>query len=173
MNNYCVYKHTSPSGKVYIGLTKHKNPKIRWNNGEGYKSQLKFYNAINKYGWSNFKHEILYKELSMKEAYDKELELIKKYNSTDDNFGYNAALSRDHLEKTKRQIGLNNSKKVICLNNGKVFNSIGEAAEWAGMVRKNGIIESCRTVNDKYLQKTSGFKRELGGYLKWMYYEEE
>lgn len=21
MNNYCVYKHTSPSGKVYVGIT--------------------------------------------------------------------------------------------------------------------------------------------------------
>lgn len=32
MNNYCVYKHTSPSGKVYAGITKLK-PKYRWNNG--------------------------------------------------------------------------------------------------------------------------------------------
>lgn len=32
MNNYCVYKHTSPSGKVYVGITKLK-PKYRWNNG--------------------------------------------------------------------------------------------------------------------------------------------
>ena len=24
MNNYCVYKHTSPSGKVYVGITKLK-----------------------------------------------------------------------------------------------------------------------------------------------------
>ena len=36
MNNYCVYKHTSPSGKVYVGITKLK-PKYRWNNGKGYK----------------------------------------------------------------------------------------------------------------------------------------
>ena len=28
MNNYCVYKHTSPSGKVYVGITKLK-PKYR------------------------------------------------------------------------------------------------------------------------------------------------
>lgn len=27
MNNYCVYKHTSPSGKVYVGITKLK-PKV-------------------------------------------------------------------------------------------------------------------------------------------------
>ena len=36
MRKYTVYKHTSPSGKVYIGITCRK-PKYRWNNGKGYK----------------------------------------------------------------------------------------------------------------------------------------
>lgn len=36
MNSYTVYKHTSPSGKVYIGITK-KKPEYRWNHGRGYK----------------------------------------------------------------------------------------------------------------------------------------
>ena len=47
------------------------------------------YNAIKKYGWENVKHEILYKNLTKEEAEQKEIELIKFYNSTDDNFGYN------------------------------------------------------------------------------------
>ena len=29
MNTYCVYKHTSPSNKVYIGIIYHTNPAIR------------------------------------------------------------------------------------------------------------------------------------------------
>ena len=29
---YCVYKHTSPSGKVYIGITRN-DPIKRWQNG--------------------------------------------------------------------------------------------------------------------------------------------
>lgn len=33
---YCVYKHTSPSGKVYIGITV-QNPLYRWNKGNGKK----------------------------------------------------------------------------------------------------------------------------------------
>lgn len=42
---YTVYKHTSPSGKVYIGITKRK-PEYRWNKGKGYrKDQLLFYRA--------------------------------------------------------------------------------------------------------------------------------
>ena len=63
---YTVYKHTSPSGKVYIGITKRK-PEYRWNKGKGYrKDQLLFYRAIKKYGWDNFTHEILYTGLSEK-----------------------------------------------------------------------------------------------------------
>ena len=32
MKSYTVYKHTSPSGKVYIGITCRK-PEYRWNHG--------------------------------------------------------------------------------------------------------------------------------------------
>lgn len=53
MDNYktqgcCVYKHTSPSNKVYIGMTT-VQPEERWNNGWGYKKQP-FFNAILKCG---------------------------------------------------------------------------------------------------------------------------
>ena len=35
--NYIIYRHTTPSGKVYIGQTC-KRPNIRWLNGNGYKN---------------------------------------------------------------------------------------------------------------------------------------
>lgn len=35
MRNWIVYKHTSPSGKVYIGITNQPANK-RWKNGMGY-----------------------------------------------------------------------------------------------------------------------------------------
>ena len=46
MDNYktqgcCVYKHTSPSNKVYIGMTT-VQPEERWNNGWGYKKTTIF-----------------------------------------------------------------------------------------------------------------------------------
>lgn len=91
-NSYIVYKHTSPSSKVYIGITKF-DPKYRWlNNGRGYKTQTTFFNAIIKYGWINFKHEILYKNLSEEQALDKEEELIQQYKSYDRRYGYNISL---------------------------------------------------------------------------------
>lgn len=60
---YVVYKHTTPSGKVYVGITGQK-PARRWQNGYGYKDNEHFYRAIRKYGWENIKHEIVCAGLS-------------------------------------------------------------------------------------------------------------
>ena len=88
MDSYIVYKHTTPSNKVYIGITC-KSANTRWRNGAGYITNEHFYNAIKKYGWDNIKHEILYKNLTKKDACEKEIELIKKYKSTNNDYGYN------------------------------------------------------------------------------------
>ena len=88
MNNYCVYKHTSPSTKVYIGITK-QAPNGRWKNGLGYESSPHFWNAIKKYGWENFKHEVLYTGLSCEHACLIEQMLIEEYDSTNPLYGYN------------------------------------------------------------------------------------
>lgn len=88
--NYCVYIHTSPSNKVYIGITSQNPPEKRWLNGRGYKNSY-FYNAIEKYGWNNIKHDILHTGLTKEEAEQKEIELIKEYQSNNRKFGYNIA----------------------------------------------------------------------------------
>ena len=76
---FMVYKHTFPNGKVYIGITSKKKPNQRWESGTGYsKNQIVMYNAIQKYGWDNIKHEILFENLSKDDACKKEIELIKK-----------------------------------------------------------------------------------------------
>lgn len=86
--NYCVYKHTAPNGKVYIGITG-INPLHRWNRGHGYQNNPHFWNAIVKYGWDNFKHEILFDGLSKEEACLKEIELIAEHKSNNSELGYN------------------------------------------------------------------------------------
>lgn len=79
---YHIYKHTSPSGKVYIGKTCYKYPHWRWKkNGEGYIGSPYFYKAIQKYGWDNIDHDILYSGLSYEDAFYKEIELISHYKS--------------------------------------------------------------------------------------------
>lgn len=104
---YIVYKHTTPNGKIYIGITSQK-PYLRWGNGKGYKSRH-FYNAIQKYGWENIKHEILFTELSEEEAKLKEIELIAFYKSNQPEYGYNISSGGNTLsEETKIKIGIAN-----------------------------------------------------------------
>lgn len=90
MNNYCIYKHTSPNGKVYIGQT--NDIKRRWGrNGKEYENSPCFYNAILKYNWENFQHEIIEDNLTKEEANKKEKYYINKYHAKDPNYGYNLA----------------------------------------------------------------------------------
>lgn len=94
-SNYVLYKHTNKiNGKVYIGIT--NSIKRRWRKeGIEYKPeagrQSRFWGAIQKYGWNNFKHEIVLDNLSFEQACRLEKEYISKYNSTERNTGYNIA----------------------------------------------------------------------------------
>lgn len=86
---WCVYCHTNKiNDKKYIGITC-QNPRRRWGlKGQGYKTQY-FKRAIEKYGWDNFKHEVLFENLLEEEAKLKEIELILLNKTKDKNFGYN------------------------------------------------------------------------------------
>ena len=98
-NNYIVYMHTSPNNKRYIGITSQK-PERRWRkNGEGYKDNAYFWRAIQKYSWDNFKHDILYIDLTKEEAEQKEVELIAYYNSNNIDFGYNMSVGGESGSK--------------------------------------------------------------------------
>lgn len=88
-NNYTVYMHTSPSKKRYVGITKQYPLEKRWRHGKGYKYNEYFSRAIKKYGWENFKHEVLFDNLTQKEAEEKEIELIDYYKSNLYEYGYN------------------------------------------------------------------------------------
>lgn len=111
---YCVYKHTTPCGKVYIGITS-QSVSSRWRNGYGYQRNSYFWKAIQKYGWENIKHEILFDSLTKEEAEAKEIELIAEYCSTDSARGYNIDNGGNSIgmrsEATKKKISLSNSGK--------------------------------------------------------------
>lgn len=86
---FIIYKYTSPSGGVYIGQT--CAAKLSYRQGvdgsrylqvdktTGEYSQPAIARAIIKYGFDNFKKEILFEGLSSEEADEKEIELIKYY----------------------------------------------------------------------------------------------
>ena len=114
--NYKVYIHITPNNKFYIGITKN-SLKRRWNNGKGYKSCILFNRAIEKYGWENIKHKLLYDNLTKEEAEQKEIELIKKYKSNNEKYGYNIANGGSHIgcisETTKEKIRKSKKGKMM------------------------------------------------------------
>lgn len=97
--NYTVYMHRFPNGKVYIGITRVK-PEERWRNGKGYSENRFMDFAIKKYGWDNVEHLILFSGLSKQEAEEKEIQLISDFNSTNPKFGYNIENGGNAIGKT-------------------------------------------------------------------------
>lgn len=94
---WCVYIHTNIfNNKKYVGQTC-QLVEARWRNGKGYLNKNKsgdylqpaFANAIIKYGWENFAHEVYAQNLTKDEADSIEKELISIYQTTDSDFGYN------------------------------------------------------------------------------------
>lgn len=102
-NTFIVYKHTNlQNGKIYIGITKYgDNPNKRWRNGYGYNKNDKFFSDIVQYGWNNFNHEILAKNLSEKEALQIEKNLIKYYNCIEN--GYNISPGGNEMGEESRK----------------------------------------------------------------------
>lgn len=108
MGNYKVYMHINNiNRKRYYGITKQKVNK-RWNSGRGYKNNEHFTNAINKYGWDNFKHEVLFNNLTKEEAELMEKFYIALYDTINPNKGYNLSLGGEtgtvHTEETRKKI---------------------------------------------------------------------
>ena len=65
-NNYSVYQHVTPDGMYYFGQT--QNVERRWrNNGAEYKrTALQPY--IEKFGWENIKHIVLFRDKTKEDA---------------------------------------------------------------------------------------------------------
>ena len=113
MKCYKVYVHINKiNNKRYYGITC-QNINERWRNGKGYKNHKNskkdtyFYNAINKYGWDNFTHEVLFDNLSKEEACLLEQCYIALYDTTNRNKGYNRTTggeSFNHTDDTKKAL---------------------------------------------------------------------
>lgn len=117
MKNYIVYMHITPNNKKYIGVTCRKK-EYRWRNGSGYKGQQLFYRAIQKYGWENIEHIILFENLTKEEAENKEIELIRQYKTNRREYGYNISLGGNlgttglHFSnETKEKMSINQKGK--------------------------------------------------------------
>ena len=93
--SYTIYKHITPSNKVYIGITS-RSVEQRWGkDGCFYKECPKFYRAIQKYGWDNIQHIVIRTGLTEEEAKIAEKSLIRHYHSREYDFGYNVSAGGD------------------------------------------------------------------------------
>ena len=138
---WLVYKHTSPSGKVYIGITS-KSPEVRWQKGgTGYRNCPYFWRAIRKYGWENIQHEIVMSNLSEEEADNLEEYLVATLKSNLKPYGYNISKGGDGTRKglhnsaeQNRKISDSHKKRVCCYNRDgekvATFESVNAAADF-------------------------------------------
>lgn len=142
MGNYSVYIITSPEGKRYIGMTMRK-PEYRWNNGKGYISNIPFYEDIQKFGWEQFKKEIIKSGMNREEACNVERFLIAKYQTQNASFGYNIEMGGIpiHLaENTKMKM----SEAHKGLPRDEVYRKhISESKKGS----KNGMYNKCDALN--------------------------
>ena len=138
-NCWSVYVHTNiTNGKKYVGITS-RSVERRWQNGNGYNKGTVFRNAIDKYGWDGFRHDVLYSGLSEDDAKNMEIKLIKEFNTMDGHFGYNRTAGGEgtvglvHTEETRNKmrmshIGTHHSEST----KKKISNSSIGNTKWLG-----------------------------------------
>lgn len=182
---YIIYCHTNKiNGKKYIGQT-NTTPARRWGkNGSEYisKGNEHFKNAILKYGWDNFEHDILFFDLNKEQANQKEKELIKQYKTKNPKYGYNKTsggsnantLTDAQKEKLieKNNILWNNgffkniiNTPVYCVELDIIFESALDAE------RKTGIDNSSIQKACKEQLNYSGFLPN-GQPIHWVYFKD-
>ena len=156
--NHIIYMHRNKqNNKVYIGQTK-QTLGHRSSGGKNYEGCTKFYAAIQKYGWDNFEHNIIEKNLTSEEADEREIYWIKYYNSIEQGYNispggecHNRIFSEETRKKmsqarqgekhpnfgketpikVRRRIGMGQHQNQIieCVETGQRFFTITEAAK--------------------------------------------
>lgn len=135
--NYGIYKLTSPSGKCYIGQSLNLEKRFKQYKHKACKNQNFLYNALVKYGWENFKVDILWSTTDDTNIVDilndMEKDFIYLYDSIAPN-GYNLRSGGDFYElsqETKDKISKSKIGKKMS-DEAKLNMSIGKI----GVARK-------------------------------------
>lgn len=113
MGEYVVYVHQNKiNGKRYVGIT--NNTSKRWyGKGKKYENCPHFATALRKYGWDNFHHVVIVRDLTFEEANVLEQYFIAMYRTQEKAYGYNMTrggqnaptmLGKHHSEETKRKM---------------------------------------------------------------------
>ena len=150
---YYIYIHTCPNYWTYVGVS--RNPKQRWNNGEGYKGNKYFYKAIQKFGWENIKHEIVAKTNYRWIAEKIERTIIthfqeKEISFNETNIEKKLLIDSEREQKFNKKVGQYDIKTKTKIDE---YDNI-RIAECLTGVYKYRIIENCE-----------GKRKKAGGYI--------
>ena len=122
---WCVYKLTSPDGLIYIGMTKNSiSKRIEC----GYQHNDRLREAGRKFGWRNFKHEVLESGLSY---------AVRIRGGCDG--GGKGALVQAEKSGT---LGTGNDQTIFCLQGNGI-----DRADTAGCNGKGWREDACYTLN--------------------------
>ena len=141
--HYTVYTLHGPTGRVYAGYTGSPVEK-RWKNGNNYKKNAGLWDDIEYYGWESFDKAVHGEHMDIWSARNFEYYLIRRYDLTDPEKGYNlnyggfSAKGRNmtagEREAMKTRFA---SKAVKCVETGTVYSGIREAARMTGLGHQN------------------------------------
>jgi group I intron endonuclease len=150
--SFLIYKHTSPSGKSYIGLT--KKLKVRNSTHKGGRSGcVAFIAAIKKYGWDNFTHEVLENGLTLTQANEREEYWIDYYKSLSPT-GYNLHSGGDvHTTSEETKLRISAAKK------GKPAHNKGKPSKRKGIPLSEAHKAAIKAAYN-YIPRTSEWKME-------------
>ena len=134
---YTVYQHRNlRNGKSYIGMTS-KEPKYRWDNGNGYKNNSKMWKDIQNSDWNkDWEHNVIGKFEDKQEALNVEEMFIWLFDSTND--GYNTSTygsgNYERTEEQKRKMSEAKTGKHHSEESKKKISEAlsGEKAYWYG-----------------------------------------
>ena len=133
VTSWVIYKHTSPDGKCYIGQTRKLGRRWSVKSGSGYEHNTKFCEAIQRFGWKNFIHEILEDNiLTQEEALEREEYWIAFYDSYRNGYNGNPGGKNGYIEKRPIYQIEPDTKRII-----NKFDSLMDA------VRATGISAPC------------------------------
>ena len=159
--NYVVYQHVTPDGMYYFGQT--NNIKRRWrNNGVEYKKTA-LYPYIEKYGWDNIQHIVLFRDQTKEDAIWIEDFLIEtaredgvcinknRSGNVSKEDDYNKNQCKQYYEENKQQI-LEQQKQYYEQNKDKIKQYYEE--------NKDKILEQQKQYREQNKDKKREYNRE-------------
>lgn len=153
---YIVYQHINKiNKKSYIGITSSSIKVRSGKNGRNYSECPHFWNAIQKYGWDNFDHNVLFSGLTHDEACEIEKKLIRELKTYDPEIGYNIASGGDGFDSDTM---LRRWKDETHKNN--MINAMREAWKDPGKRKRRSESAKTRWSNKEFKEATMEKVRE-------------